>query len=150
MALTPDYGCNPTSGEGYSDTEFNEMIARLRKIPTNKIFYVELSEVLKPVTTLGQGSPFDNWREENKPAYGDRFTWCVCARPVASVLRDGQIGLARVEQVLSVLLDMGYGGPLMFESFEALEMQKMDESVPQRYAKKYAEALEELRRSVGR
>lgn len=148
MALTPDYGCDPLTGEGYSDMQFNEMITRLRKVPTEKIFYVELSEVLKPVIPLGQGSPFDTWREENKPAYGDRFTWCVCARPVTGVLQESQTGLARVAQVLSVLLDMGYSGPLMFESFEALEMQKSEKEVPLRYAKKYAEAWEELKRSV--
>lgn len=144
IALTPGYGIDPLTGEGYDDAKFDDMIDRLRKIPIDKIFYVELSELLKPTTPLGQGSKFDAWRDANQPAYGDVFTWCVCARPVAGVLEEGKTGAARVGQVLQVLNEMGYRGPLMFESFEALEMQKDDEGVPLLYANRYAEGWRNL------
>ena len=64
------------------------MIARLRTVPAEKIFYVELSDVLKPVIPLGQGSDFDAWREKNRPARGDTFVWVICGRPVPFVGRN--------------------------------------------------------------
>lgn len=128
--------------------DFAAMINRLQQVPVDKIFYVELSELLKPTTPLGRGSSFDGWREINQPAYGDVFTWCVCARPVAGDTGNDQTGVARVEKVLRALLGMGYNGPLMFESFEALEMQKSDADVPVRYAMKYAAGWERLVKSM--
>jgi predicted xylose isomerase-like sugar epimerase len=45
-------------------------------------------------------------------------------------------------------LQMGYKGPLMFEPFEALSMEKGDPDVPEIYARGCARSLELLNRDV--
>lgn len=146
MALTPEYGFDPLTGEGYTDDQFESMVTRLRQVPPAKIFYVELSDLLKPAPPLRKGSAFDAWESKNQPSAGEIFAWCVCARPVPLMGRLGGskdeegVDGARVGDVLKVLVEMGYGGPIMFESFEALSMEQEDGDVPAVYARRYAES----------
>lgn len=146
MALTPKYGYNPLTGEGYTDDQFESMVTRLRQISPGKIFYVELSDLLKPAPPLRKGSVFDAWDAQNRSSAGEIFAWCVCARPVPLMGRQGGskdeqgVDGARVGEVLKVLVEMGYDGPIMFESFEALSMEQEDEDVPAVYARRYAES----------
>lgn len=109
--LAPAYGWDPVTGEGWTDAEYAEMLDRLHKVPAEKIFYVEMSDVLKPVVPLGKGSDFDDWRERNKPARGDNFCWVICARPVPFVGKDAGKG---------VKSDDDLGGGRVLESFKAI------------------------------
>lgn len=121
--LAPSYGWVPTTGEGWSDSQYNEMISRLKKVPGNKIFYLEISDVLKPVRPLGQGSPFDAWREKNRPARGDIFVWTVCGRPLPyvgknagrSVDNEDDMGGARVFESVQAVLSTGFKGVFLEE-----------------------------------
>ncbi|WRT69336.1 uncharacterized protein IL334_006320 [Kwoniella shivajii] len=140
--LSPIYGYDPTTGEGFTDQQFKEMLGRLSEIPGEKIFYVELSDVLKPVVPLGKGSPFDEWRVKANSPRGDRFVWAVCGRPVPFVGRDAgrqvktqdDMGGARVLECFKTILASGFNGPVMWECFEALTMEKDDEDIPALYA----------------
>jgi len=81
-------------------------------------FYIELSDVLKPVIPLGQGSDFDAWREKNRPSRGDNFTWVICGRPVPfvgknagkSVKSDNDMGGGRVLESVKAILSTGFKG----------------------------------------
>lgn len=121
--LAPSYGWDPTTGEGWSDCQYNEMISRLKKVPGNKIFYLEISDVLKPVRPLGRGSPFDAWRERNRPARGDIFVWTVCGRPLPFVGKDAgrsvdnedDMGGARVFESVQAVLSTGFKGVFFYQ-----------------------------------
>ncbi|WWC65527.1 uncharacterized protein I303_108145 [Kwoniella dejecticola CBS 10117] len=140
--LSPIYGYDPTTGEGFTDQQFDEMLDRISKIPGEKIFYVELSDVLQPVIPLGQGSPFDEWRIKANSPRGDRFVWAVCGRPVPFVGRDAgrqvesqdDMGAAKVMRCFNTLLASGFKGPVMWECFEALTMEREDEDISALYA----------------
>jgi hypothetical protein len=116
--LAPSYGWDPLTGAGWTESDYEKMIARLRTIPAEKIFYVELSDVLKPVIPLGQGSDFDAWREKNRPARGDTFVWVICGRPVPfvgrnagkSVKSDNDMGGGRVLESVKAILSTGFKG----------------------------------------
>ncbi|ALO69296.1 hypothetical protein CNG02985 [Cryptococcus deneoformans JEC21] len=156
--LAPSYGWVPTTGEGWSDSQYNEMISRLKKVPGNKIFYLEISDVLKPVRPLGQGSPFDAWREKNRPARGDIFVWTVCGRPLPyvgknagrSVDNEDDMGGARVFESVQAVLSTGFKGPIMWEFFEAMTMEKDDPSIPDIYAQACVKAETQLKARLPR
>ena len=59
--LAPSYRCDPFTGAGWAESDYEKIIARLRSASAEKIFYVELSNVLKPGIPLRQGSDFDAW-----------------------------------------------------------------------------------------
>lgn len=94
------------------------MLDRIRKVPGDKIFYVELSDVLKPVTPLWQGSPFDAWGKAANSPRGDSFVWAICGRPVPligkdagrSVKTEDDMGGARVISSLKAILETGFKG----------------------------------------
>ena len=94
------------------------MGGRRKQGPGEKVFYVELSDVLKPVGPLGKGSPVDEWREKAQSTRGDSFVWAVCGRPVPLVGRDAgrqvasedDMGGARVVQSVKAILSTGYKG----------------------------------------
>ena len=94
------------------------MIERMKRVPGDKIFYVELSDVLKPVIPLGKGSPYDEWREKTQSPRGDSFVWAICGRPVPLVGRDAgrqvkgedDMGGARVVETLKAILSTGFKG----------------------------------------
>jgi hypothetical protein len=98
------------------------MLQRLRKLPAEKIVYVELSDVLAPVPPLYKGSLFDQWAEETKHPRGDCFMWAMCGRPLPLVGRDAgrklnsanDMGGARVVEVLKAIFETGYKGPLIY------------------------------------
>ncbi|KAK6909912.1 hypothetical protein L486_00436 [Kwoniella mangroviensis CBS 10435] len=151
--LSPDYGYKVRTGEGYTDQQFDEMLQRMSQVPGEKIFYVELSECVKPVVPLGQGSPFDTWAEKAQSPRGDRFVWAICGRPVPFIGRDAgrqvrtqeDYGRARVADCLKVILDSGFNGPIMFEFFEAISMERGDENVPEIYSNAAAKSLKHLK-----
>ncbi|AFR98803.1 3-dehydroshikimate dehydratase [Cryptococcus neoformans C23] len=140
--LAPAYGWDPTTGEGWTDEQYASFLERLRAVPKEKIFYVELSEVLKPVVPLGKGSPFDEWREKAQSPRGDGFVWAVCGRPVPLVGRDAgrgvkgpdDMGAARALETFKAVLSTGWRGICMFEFFEALHMEPADPEIPFKYA----------------
>ncbi|KIR34912.1 hypothetical protein I352_02167 [Cryptococcus deuterogattii MMRL2647] len=149
--LTLGYGWNPRTGEGWTEADFQNILSFIRALPVEKIFYVELSDVLPPVIPLGQGSPFDEWCNNAKTSRGDRFLWAMVARPVPLIGRDAgrsikaesDMGGERVVEALRVILETGYNGPLMFEPFEALSMEQGND-VPALYAQACAKAKQRL------
>ncbi|WWC88881.1 uncharacterized protein L201_003796 [Kwoniella dendrophila CBS 6074] len=151
--LSPDYGYKVRTGEGYTDQQFDEMLERMSKIPGEKIFYVELSECLKPVIPLGKGSPFDEWAEKAQSPRGDRFVWAICGRPVPFIGRDAgrqvnteaDYGNARVADCLKTIIATGFNGPIMFEFFEAISMEKEDANIPQIYSDAAAKSLKHIK-----
>ncbi|WRT68156.1 uncharacterized protein IL334_005131 [Kwoniella shivajii] len=154
--LAPSYGWNPTTGEGWTDDQYREMLDRLAKVPGDKIFYLEISDVLKPVVPLGRGSPFDSWRQINRPPRGDIFCWTICGRPLPFVGKDAgrgvrsqdDMGGGRVLQSVRAVLRTGFKGPVMWEFFEAVNMEKNDPSIPEVYAQACRIAEQGLRRGV--
>lgn len=93
---------------------------RLGAVPIEKIFYVELADVIIPDTAkpLGKGSEFDEWMKENPAPRGPAFVWAFCGRPVPLIGRNAgrsvenqrHLGGARVLDVLAALFDRGYRG----------------------------------------
>ncbi|WWC69589.1 uncharacterized protein I206_103532 [Kwoniella pini CBS 10737] len=140
--LAPSYGWNPATGEGWEIKQNDEMLDRLKEVPGEKIFYLEISDVLKPVIPLGKGSSFDEWNDENKPPRGDIFTWSICGRPLPFVGKDAgrnvksedDLGGGRVLESVKAILSTGFKGPIMWEFFEAISMEKDDSDVPEIYA----------------
>jgi hypothetical protein len=120
--LAPSYGWNPNTGQGWTDSEYEKMIGRLRTVPAEKIFYVEVSDVLKPIVPLGQGSEFDTWREKNDTSRGDIFVWTICARPVPfvgknagrSAMSEDDMGGGRVLESIKAILDTGFKGAYFY------------------------------------
>jgi hypothetical protein len=116
--LAPSYGWDPVTGKGWSFSQSQAVIEGIRALPASKIFYVELSECIQPVVPLGQGSPYDNWRNRTMHPRGDNFMWAASARPVPLVGKDaGQsvktatdMGGARVVDMLEAILSTGYTG----------------------------------------
>jgi hypothetical protein len=116
--LAPAYGFNVHTGDGWRDADVQACLERVRAVPKDKIFYVEISDLIAPdaAKPLGKGSMFDAWTVENKPPQGDVFAWMICSRSVPLVGRDaglvgpkGDLG-ARVVDCLRALLDTGYDG----------------------------------------
>ena len=114
-----EYGWDVTTGKGWEETSYLAMLDRVRQVPAEKIFYVEVSDLVAPDPPLGKGSPFDAWVEENRPDLGPRFSWIWCGRPVPLVGRHaGKIGPegvdfgARVVSSIAALLDTGFSGQL--------------------------------------
>jgi len=150
--LAPTYGWDVRTGKGYTDDDFAGMLSRLREVPGDRIFYVELSDMVVPDPPLGRGSDYDVWAAENKPARGDRFAWTICARPVPLVGRAaGFIAPtakdqgARVVECIQAILATGFAGPFVFEFFEAEVMTRSDRDIPDRYAQACAESQRLLR-----
>ncbi|WVF72588.1 hypothetical protein IAT40_007405 [Kwoniella sp. CBS 6097] len=154
--LAPTYGWNPTTGEGWTDVQYAEMLERLSKVPGDKIFYLEISDVLQPITPLGQGSAFDQWKEKNKPVRGDVFTWTICGRPLPFVGKDAgrsvkgpeDMGGARVAESVRAILATGFSGPILWEFFEALTMEVDDPKLPEIYAQACVEAEKGLKQAI--
>lgn len=158
--LAPDYGWDPVTGKGWTESQFQDMLERIRQVPGDKIFYVELADVLTPVTPLGKGSDFDAWREKAQSPRGDRFVWAVCGRPVPLIGKDAgrsirskdDMGGARVVESVSAILSTGYKGeyeaadkliligPFMYEMFEAISMEDSAIDVPYVYAEACAKS----------
>lgn len=97
------------------------MISRISSLPPEKIFYVELSDVLNPKATkpLYQGSPFDEFGKNDKSGKNERFIWVRCARPVPLVGPNGGMdkrpeGMeedgARVVETLKAIMSTGWRG----------------------------------------
>lgn len=154
--LAPSYGWDPVTGNGWTDKEFEGVLDRIRAIPGDKIFYVELSDVLAPTTPLGKGSDFDAWRINANSPRGDSFVWAVCGRPIPLVGRhaglavrgEDDMGGARVVQQVKAVLSTGFKGPMMFEMFEAIRMEQDDPEIPAQYAEACARAEHLLRKAV--
>lgn len=126
LALGAPYGFNPLTGKGYDDNEFSELLDRLVRVPAEKIFYVELADVITPdqAKPLGGGSEFDDWQNNNPAPRGPAFVWAFCGRPVPLVGRNAgrsienerHLGGARVLEILEVLFKNGFRGMLTFLS----------------------------------
>ncbi|KIR27124.1 hypothetical protein I309_04068 [Cryptococcus deuterogattii LA55] len=145
LALAKSYGWDPFTGQGWDRTSYEAMINRLACLPPEKIFYVELSDVLNPKATkpLYQGSPFDEFGKNDKSGKNERFIWVRCARPVPLVGPNGGMdkrpeGMeedgARVVETLKTIMSTGWRGYTFFEVFECLKMEPEDEGLPDRYA----------------
>lgn len=162
LALGAPYGFNPLTGKGYQEEQFQGVLDRLAAVPIDKIFYVELADVITPDPSkpLGQGSEFDEWQKVNPAPRGPAFVWAFCGRPVPlvgrnagrSVENDRHLGGARVLDVLAKLFANGYRGesslrcsrhdrmgsdgtgPLMYEPFEAIHMADPSGDIPSVYA----------------
>lgn len=151
--LSPDYGFDPATGVGFTDAQFSDLVARLRKVPADKIFYVEVSDVSAPSPPLHNGNWIDPWVKANQPQpRGDRGIWCSCARPLpyvgrnAGALQDDTVApAARVDESLKAIFDTGFKGLIVFEFFEAPFMDVADETVPARYASACAKAEPHIR-----
>jgi len=116
--LAKEYGWNPLTGDGWSERQYQGMLARIRSIPCDKIFYVELSDVIAPSVPLYAGSRYDEWAKQTTSERNDRFIWAICGRPVPLVGRnaghgnetDEDVGGARVVETLEAILSTGYKG----------------------------------------
>ncbi|WVQ77669.1 hypothetical protein IAR50_007358 [Cryptococcus sp. DSM 104548] len=154
LALSPTYGWDPLTRKGWSRPEYDSMISRLSALRKEKIFYLELSDVLQPSPPLYGGSKFDEQAVKDDVGYGQgknaRGKWVFYARPVPLVgpnggLGEGQDGedvakkvgesdAARVVETLKAILSTGWRGYCMFEVFESIYMGADDPGVPRRYA----------------
>ncbi|KAK8843513.1 hypothetical protein IAR55_007173 [Kwoniella newhampshirensis] len=141
MCLAPSYGINPTSSQLISQETFSALLDRIRALPKETICYFEISDVLSPNPPLLQGSPFDDWHKKQGGG-PERSSWVMCARAVPYVGRSAgkevkgeeDLGVARVAEVAKAVFSTGFRGPVIWEPFEALVMEKEDPSVPQTYA----------------
>ncbi|OCF60344.1 hypothetical protein L486_03026 [Kwoniella mangroviensis CBS 10435] len=145
MALSPTYGYDPLSSTPPSPSNFEELIKRIKDIPKEFIFYLEISDVLPPNPALLDGSPFDEWHKSQGPNNPTRSTWVLCARALPYIGRsagkgvrddkkDLDLGVARVGEVTKAVFSTGFRGPVIWEPFEALVMESEDKDVPELYA----------------
>ncbi|WVF67203.1 hypothetical protein IAT40_001951 [Kwoniella sp. CBS 6097] len=143
MALSPDYGYDPTSSTAPSEQTFQDLLNRIRAIPKEDIAYFEISDVLAPSPPLLGGSKYDEWHKKQGEGNPTRSSWVLCARVVPYVGRgagndvrdERDLGVARVAEVAKAVFDTGFRGPIVWEPFEALLMEKEDQSVPATFAK---------------
>ncbi|WWC61262.1 uncharacterized protein I303_103843 [Kwoniella dejecticola CBS 10117] len=137
-ALAPAYGFDPTSGRGFTEPAVAALLQRLAALPADKIFFVEISDVLRPSPALLCGSPFDQWHLDQGPGYRTGFTWCRCARVIPHIGRgtgklvQGQDGLGagRTSEIVKAILSTGFEGPMLYECFEVSEQEKAETSIP--------------------
>lgn len=116
--LAKSYGWDPQTGEGWTERQYQAMLERIRDIPGEKIFYVEISDVIAPTNPLHSGSRYDEWAETSTTTRNDRFIWAICGRPVPLVGRNAGNGIetkddmggARVVETLQAILSTGYKG----------------------------------------
>lgn len=113
------YGWDVLAPKMWSEEEFQALLGRLRAVPADKIFYVELSDVVPVTKALGKGSRFDEWRAKANSPRGDTFVWATCGRCLPEVGSDAgrgsEKGAARVAEALKAILDTGFKGkPLAF------------------------------------
>lgn len=115
------YGWDVLAPKMWSEEGVQAMLGRLRAVPADKIFYVELADVVAPTTALGKGSRFDEWRIKANSPRGDTFVWAACGRCLPEVGTDagrgGEKGAARVAKALKAILDTGFKG-LYFSSIK--------------------------------
>jgi hypothetical protein len=132
--LASEYGWDPVTGLGWTTEQSSACFKRLEAIPAEKIFYVEISDVLAPTVPLGKGSQFDAWRSQVESPRGDSFVWAICGRPVPLVGKDAgrsvktqeDYGQARVVDALKAILSTGYRGESEARDIYALrETDKM-------------------------
>lgn len=120
LGLGAPYGFNPLTGKGYDEEQFQALLKRLAAVPSGKIFYVELADVIAPdpEKPLGKGSEFDEWQANNDAPRGPAFVWAFNGRPVPlvgrnagrSVQEERDKGGARVLEILEVLFNQGFRG----------------------------------------
>ncbi|WVW79123.1 hypothetical protein I302_101088 [Kwoniella bestiolae CBS 10118] len=143
MALSPTYGYDPTSSTPPPSSNFSELIDRIKAIPKELIFYLEISDVLPPTPALTHGSPFDEWHKSQGADTPTRSSWVLCGRAVPYVGRSAgkdvkdekrDMGVARVGEVARAVFDTGFRGPVIWEPFEALVMETENTGVPELYA----------------
>lgn len=157
--MAPAYGFDPTSGRGFTPVAVQALLERLASLPRDKIFFVEISDVLAPQPALLCGSPFDQWHLDQGPGYRPGFTWCRCARVIPHIGRgtgkfvEGEQGLGagRTADIVKAILSTGFNGesphifffidcpgsdiapcigPMFYECFEVAEQEKPDLSIP--------------------
>lgn len=108
------YGWDVLAPKMWSEEDFQAMLGRLRAIPADRIFYVELADVVPVNTALGKGSRFDEWRIKANSPRGDTFVWAACGRCLPEVGSDAgrgsEKGGARVAEALKAILDTGFDG----------------------------------------
>ncbi|OWZ79092.1 hypothetical protein C366_02600 [Cryptococcus neoformans Tu401-1] len=137
-ALAPAYGFDPTSGRGFTPVAVQALLERLASVPGDKIFFVEISDVLAPQPALLCGSPFDQWHLDQEPGYRTGFTWCRCARVIPHIGRgtgklvrgENGLGAGRTAEIVKAILSTGFNGPMFYECFEVAEQEKPDLSIP--------------------
>lgn len=116
----PGYGWDVLAPKMWSEDDFQATLARVRAVPADKIFYVELSDVVPVNTALGKGSRFDEWRIKANSPRGDTFVWAACGRCLPEVGSDAgrgsEKGAARVAEALKAILDTGFNGTSLFLS----------------------------------
>lgn len=118
MAIAPSYGFDPLTGKGCTEEGYKALLDRIRKLPAEKIFYFEVSDVLPPRPPLTQGSDFDGWHEKNGIQGKERMTWVMNARSVPYIGRKAgkavhgpdDMGSARVDEVFAAVLSTGFRG----------------------------------------
>lgn len=120
VALSPHYGYNPLTGEGYGEEAFQAALERIRQIPAEKLHYYEISDVLKPEPALLQGSRFDAYHQKEIDQGTARpiFTWTICGRSLPLVGRGAgemveselDMGAARCVEVTKAVFQTGFRG----------------------------------------
>lgn len=120
MTLSPVYGYDPETGQGYTDSQFKGLISRLKSLDPESIFFFEISEVLKPQPPLFKGSDFDHWAERQPENVPNLSHWVQCARSVPfvgkslgkGVTRGGEeeMGGARVAEIAKAVFGTGFRG----------------------------------------
>lgn len=118
MTLSKEYGWDPKTGQGWTDDEYQSMIQRLKALPAHKIFYVELSEMIRPRPPLFAGSEYDQWARDDTSGNNDQYKWLICARPVPFIGKNAGLAVERKEDMgdarclitLEAILSTGYKG----------------------------------------
>jgi hypothetical protein len=118
IALSPDYGgYNPLTGGGYTDSEFEDELSRIRAVPGDKIHFFEISDVIKPEPPLLKGSSFDDYHKSD-PEARVLFTWSICGRCLPLVGKNAgkdvkselDLGGARAVEIMKAVLNTGFRG----------------------------------------
>ncbi|ODO05199.1 hypothetical protein L198_01888 [Cryptococcus wingfieldii CBS 7118] len=111
--LAPEYGWNPTTGEGWTAAISADSIGRVKAVPKGK----DLSQ-----TTTLSGLPLDD-------------LYLLSEKNAGESAKDGNdMGHANALQTFKAVLDQGWSGIVMFEFFEVLRMSPADPNIPYKYA----------------
>lgn len=132
---------DPTAESGKNltaDQDVAESIARLRKIDSAKIFFIQVVDAERLEEPLRPGHAF---YEEGQPS---RMSWSRNCRLFPFEER----AYLPVIGILQAILDTGYTGWLSFELFNR-SMNEKRGTVPEEHAKRGAVAFEKMRKHFG-
>jgi hypothetical protein len=156
VAVERPYGINPLIGsDGLSDEGSAKIAQVFSSIPADKIFAIDMSDIIPPRPPLLGGSALDGFA---KAAFTgmEPLAWLAGAPVLPYIGRaigegvngPSDQGAGRVVDMLKLLVKNEFDGPTYFEPVEMLTHMSEDPAIPQKWAMAGKVAIEKIKQHL--